>query len=271
MAGPQRTSEPAASRTGAAAPNWQLALFDSWHLRRARTDVRLHHREQRLVALLALQGARPRGYVAGMLWPESTERRATGNLRAAVWQIDQEAPGLLLHDRSHLRLSAALRLDVETFSRCAARVIGRVDGARTLDRAACLRSLPVLLHGDLLPGWYDDWVIYERARLGQLRLHALELLADLLVDLDEVAGALVAASAAVSIEPLHEPATRALIRAEIEDGDYTGALRNYEIYRSHVRSELGVPPSGRLDGLIRPLLDGRRVSSLGRDAWPALA
>jgi DNA-binding SARP family transcriptional activator len=242
-----------------------LGLFDSWQLRRGRTDVTLHHREQRLVALLALQGARPRGHVAGVLWPESTERRATGNLRAAVWQIDQEAPGLLLHDRSHLRLAAGLRLDVDAFTRCASRLVGRRDGAQPVDRAACLRSLPVLLHGDLLPGWYDDWVIYERARLAQLRLQALELLADLLVDLDEVAAALVAASEAVSIEPLHEPATRALIRAEIQDGDFTGALRDYESYRSQVLTELGVPPSARLDRLIRPLLEGRSDARSGAD------
>jgi DNA-binding SARP family transcriptional activator len=240
-------------------------------LRRARTEVRLHRREQRLIALLALQGSRPRGYVAGVLWPESTERRATGNLRAAVWQTDQDAPGLLLHDRSHLRLDVPVRLDVDVFTRCVLRIFGWRDGGQPLDRAACLRSLPLLLRGDLLPGWYDDWVIYERARLTQLRLQALELLADLLVDHGEVAAALVAASTAVSIEPLHEPATRSLVRAEIEDGNYSGALRDYEAYRCRVRAELGVPPSSRLDGLVRPLLAGGVVPELRRDTCPVVA
>ena len=27
---------------------------------------------------------------------------------------------------------------------------------------------------DLLPGWYDDWVIFERERIRQWLLHALE-------------------------------------------------------------------------------------------------
>jgi DNA-binding SARP family transcriptional activator len=239
---------------------WNVALFDRCRLRRARTEIRLHRREQRLIALLALQGDRPRGYVAGVLWPESTERRAVGNLRAAVWQTDQEAPGLLLHDRSELRLNGPVRFDVEVFTRCALRIFGWRDGGPSLDRGACMRSLPVLLRGELLPGWYDDWVIYERTRLTQLRQQALELLADLLVDRDEIAAALVAASAAVSIEPLHEPATRALIRARMQDADYSGALRDYEAYRLRVLTELGVPPSGRLDALVRPLLERRRAT-----------
>jgi DNA-binding SARP family transcriptional activator len=242
------------ARTRERATPWNLALFDSWQLRRGRTDVHLHRREQRLITLLALQGSRPRGYVAGVLWPESTERHATGNLRAAVWQTHREASGVLGSDRTTLRLAGPLRLDVDAFTRCAFHIIGCRRGGDTMDRGACLRSLPVLLHGDLLPGWYDDWVIYERARLAQLRLRALHLLADLLVDLGEAPEALVAASAAVSLEPLHEPAIRSLVRAEIADGDFSGALREYEAYRGRVLAELGVPPSSRLEGMVRPLV-----------------
>ena len=34
------------------------------------------------------------------------------------------------------------------------------------------------LDGDLLPDWYDDWLMIERERLRQLRVHALEQLAE---------------------------------------------------------------------------------------------
>jgi DNA-binding SARP family transcriptional activator len=250
---------------------WDLTLFDSWHLRRGGADVPLHRREQRLVALLALRGERPRGYIAGVLWPESTEQRATGNLRAAVWRIDHEAPGILLHSRSHLRLADPVVLDVDAVTHCAAGIFGWTEGDPPLDRAACLRSLPVLLCGDLLPGWYDDWVSYERARLAQLRLHALELLADLLVDRGEISTALLAASAAVAIEPLREAATRALLRAQIADGNYHGALRDYEAYRTRVQAELGLLPSGRLDELMRPLLEHRIAPNLRSEGCPVVA
>ena len=36
----------------------------------------------------------------------------------------------------------------------------------------------VILSGEVLPGWYDDWVLVEAEDWRQLRLHALETLAD---------------------------------------------------------------------------------------------
>lgn len=243
-------------------PPWQLSLFDSWRLYRADNDVPLHRREQRLVALLALQGGRPRGYLAGVLWPDSNEHRAAGNLRAAVWSTEHLAPGLLIHDRSELRLADTLWIDVAESARRARRVLSWRERPEPVDRAACVSCLHALLHGDLLPGWYEDWVSYERARLAQLRLRSLEVLADLLVDCGEREAALAAATAAVAIEPLHEPATRALIRVEIADGNHSAAVRHYECFRSRLQAEVGVAPSGQLDKLIRPLLidrGGRRL------------
>ena len=37
------------------------------------------------------------------------------------------------------------------------------------------------LYGELLPSWYDDWVLLERERLRQLRMHAWEALSEKLV------------------------------------------------------------------------------------------
>ena len=39
-----------------------------------------------------------------------------------------------------------------------------------------------LVAGDLLPGWYDEWVVAEREHFRQLRLHALEELCEELTD-----------------------------------------------------------------------------------------
>ena len=246
------------ARVETRAPRWELTLFDEWRLRRAGREIRLHRRQQRLVTVLALEGSRPRGYVAGLLWPESTERHAMGNLRAAVWHTDQQAPGLLAHDRSLLRIAAPLRMDVDAFMHAAFEVLGGGQGSERVDRAGGLRNLPLLLRGELLPGWYDDWVVYERARLAQLRLRALQVLAETLIDEGKVVEALIAASAAVSIEPLHEPAMRALVGAEIADGDYSSALRDYAAYRARLQAELGVTPSARFEALVRPLLERRR-------------
>ena len=234
-------------------PQWNLGLFGSWCLSRTGTAHAMRTREQRLVALLALQGVRRRSYVAGVLWPESTEAHAGASLRAATCRIDQTAPGLLLHDRRELALSADLRVDVHDFVDyvwCIS-AAQQPPSAIARDAAPCL---PLLLCGDLLPGWYDDWVIYERARLQQLRIQALEVTAARLIERGDIAAALVAASEAVAIEPLRESAQRVLIRIHLHNGNYHAALRDYRAFHSRIQHELGIAPSGQLEALVRPLL-----------------
>jgi DNA-binding SARP family transcriptional activator len=235
-------------------PRWELHLFDRWTLCGEGGQLALGLREERLLAVLALYGARSRSYVAGVLWPDSTDARAMGNLRAAVWHVKHAVPGLVLHDRSRLALAEDVRLDVHDFLSSVRRVVGP---DATCDKRQLGREVGVLQRGDLLPGWYDDWVLYERSRLSQLRLRALESLAEQLVSLGDTRGALEAALAAIAIEPLRESAQRALIRVHIADGNYLDAVREYRLFRTRLAAEMDVTPSGQLESLIHPLLVSR--------------
>ena len=104
---------------------------------------------------------------------------------------------------------------------------------------------------DLLPGWYDDWVIFERERIRQRLLHALEALSRRLVEVNRCAEAIDAAISAVSADPLRESANRVLIEAHLAEGNLIEARRTYERYRDSVGRELGVEPSEQIASLIR--------------------
>jgi DNA-binding SARP family transcriptional activator len=104
---------------------------------------------------------------------------------------------------------------------------------------------------DLLPGWYDDWVIFERERIRQRLLHALEALSRRLVEAHRCAEAVDAAISAVSADPLRESANRVLIQAHLAEGNLIEARRAYERYRDSLRRELGVEPSEELFDLLR--------------------
>ena len=108
------------------------------------------------------------------------------------------------------------------------------------------------LAGDLLPDWYDDWVLIERERLRQLRLHALESLAIRRLDAGRYGEAAVAALAAVSIEPLRESAQRVLIRIHLAEGNVGEAVRQYRLYRNLLSDEMGLYPSEQIETLLRP-------------------
>src|SRR5271165_4428457 len=69
-------------------PGARLTLLGGFGLQVGGTAVPLAAGPQRLVALLALhERALSRGYVAGVLWADSTESRAHGSLRSILWKL----------------------------------------------------------------------------------------------------------------------------------------------------------------------------------------
>jgi len=113
------------------------------------------------------------------------------------------------------------------------------------------RELP-LLGDDLLPDWHEDWVLIERERFRQLRLHALERISESLTDAGLYSPqALQAGLAAVAAEPLRESSRRQLVRTHIREGNISEALREYQAYARMLAEELGVAPTAAMNELIR--------------------
>jgi DNA-binding SARP family transcriptional activator len=247
--------------TGDLGDAYWLRLFDSFSLSCGKSQIVLKSREQRLVALLALEGSRTRSYLAGMLWPESTEARAAGSLRAAVWRLEREAPGLLRNCGGQLGLDPSARVDVAEFTVRANRITALAEEVLedSTGNRECLNALDVLTRGDLLSGWYDDWVLYERARLQQMRLCALESIAELLIDRGYLHAALTAALCATSIEPLRESAHRLLVRIHLANGNLHDAIRAYRSFGGRLVREMGIRPSRQMDALVLPLLNHQTV------------
>ncbi|MEX2374657.1 MAG: bacterial transcriptional activator domain-containing protein, partial [Dehalococcoidia bacterium] len=113
------------------------------------------------------------------------------------------------------------------------------------------------LSTDLLPDWYDDWAILESEEWRQLRLHALDALANRLKTDGRFSDAIGAALAAVRGEPLRETANATLIHIHLEEGNPSEALAAFERYRILLRDELGLDPSPLLLQLMEDLLNPR--------------
>jgi DNA-binding SARP family transcriptional activator len=210
---------------------------------------------QRLVAYVCLSGRPARSAVAGQLWGGVPEEQAHASLRSALWRLHRLAPGLLDTSGGALTVAPGVHVDVRELCAWSARV--RDPRADVED----LRLPPPELHGDLLPGWCDDWVLVERERLRQLRLYALETLAARLADAGRPGDAVEAASLAVRAEPLRESAYRVLVRIHLAEGDVAAAVRSYRQFRARVRDQLGLDPTDRLTRLVAHLEEERRVAS----------
>ena len=109
------------------------------------------------------------------------------------------------------------------------------------------------LSEELLPDWYDEWVLVEAEDWRQLRLHALEALAERLTTRQQYGDAAAAALAAVRAEPLRESPRAALIRVHIAEGNPSEALREFARYGEFLELELGVEPTQRLRALVADL------------------
>lgn len=201
---------------------------------------------KRLLVFVALSNGKvDRRFVAGSLWPFGDDERAAGNLRSALWRLRCAGIDLLDADKHGLMLRAGTVVDVSIVCDWAARL---VDGSVTQADLCAVNWRNDAM--DLLPGWYDDWVIFERERIRQRLLHALEMLSRRLVAAGRYGEAVEAAISAVSADPLRESANRVLIEAHLAEGNLVEGRRAYERYREMARRELGVEPGRDLARLV---------------------
>lgn len=201
---------------------------------------------QRVIALLALSGkSLRRSYIAGNLWSESSEARAGGSLRSALWRIRKIDEGLLNVGPNSISIGPDVIIDVRALE----------EAARSLASSTCCgREISASdLDAELLPDWHDDWVVFERERLRQLGMHALEQLAHQLSATGRHAEAIEAALAAIKCEVLRESSHRALIEIHAAEGNIVEAVRHFEMYRLLLQRELGVDASADLAGYMESL------------------
>ena len=223
-----------------------LSLLDAFELRCDGEVVGLPISAQRLLVFLALH-ERPllRAYVAGTLWIDASDDRAGASLRSSLWRLNRSGHRLVDATTTRLGIAPGIDVDLRSSFALAHRLL---DGTAT---AEDLDSAEASLDAEVLPDWYDDWLILERERFRQLSLHALEALSDRFVAAGHLGRALRVALAAVRGEPLRESAHRALIRVHLAEGNHAEALRQRELYRRLLREQLGVEPSPQLDELLR--------------------
>lgn len=230
-----------------AAASVRLLLLEGFQLETDVGPVDVPVTAQRLLAFLALH-QRPlrRAYVAYSLWPDSSDERAAGSLRSALWRLNRPGLEFVQPGASHLQLGPSVEVDVTGLITLAL----RLSAGEPVD-AAC--TVAGGFEHDLLPDWYDDWVVAWRERWRLLRLLALESLVGLLSDAGAYGAAVDTGLAAVRAEPLRESTHRAIIKAHMAEGNHHEALRQYDEYRRLLDRELGLAPSAVMERVIAGL------------------
>jgi DNA-binding SARP family transcriptional activator/DNA-binding HxlR family transcriptional regulator len=219
----------------------------SVHIAGAVTGV-LSTGAQRILAFLAIRDrAVTRLAMAGTMWPDVSEQHAGGSLRSALSRLDQPTREAILLASAGLRLDDEVIVDFRDAKALAQRLV-RAGGS---PNEADLSSDAVdALSQDLLPDWYDEWVVSEAENWRYLRRNALEAQTEYLLAQDRWAEASGTALAAIEIDPLRESSQACFIRVHLARGNQSEALKVYNEYSERLMRELGLEPTSHLSDLV---------------------
>ncbi len=227
----------------------EVRLLGTFELRLDGDPVEIPSRPaQTLTAYLFLNPGvqHRRERLAGLLWPDSDESNARSNLRHTLWRIRKViGEEHIESDKITVSLpsSDAYWMDVAAIESLA-------------EDEAPLEALMEGLtdyQGDLLPGFYDEWVILERDRIRGLYEKKVQALLNRLLaderwdDVDDWAERWIAQG------QTPEPAYRALMRAHAARGDQAGVASAYRRCERAMREALDVEPSEETRALYEQL------------------
>lgn len=206
-----------------------------------------------VVAYLALdRRSHPRDVLAELLWPDHDPEHARGALRRTLSTVRAGlGPTVLEATRDHVRLAEgnSLSVDVDRFrALCAA---GDDAGAVALFRGGFLEGFGVRDAPE-----FDDWLVNEGDLLRRELAGALARLATDRAGAGDYLAALTHARRWLSLDPLHEPAHREVMRLYALIGDRAAALNQYRECVRTLSRELGVSPVGETTKLYETINTG---------------
>ncbi len=207
-----------------------------------------------LLAYLAAEGGtHRRGELAGLLWPDSDERKARTTLRSALSDLrsalgtdDGTQAEYLLVDRDLLGLRTEADVDLDLRVLESAYELARdstgiipTDHEQRRKRIERLRNGAEAYRGEFLEGFhlddapeFDYWAGLERERWRTRLATVLDGLSRMLLDSGEAREAAAVADRWVAHDPQSGPAYERLMRCRYALGDPAGALRVHEQFHS---------------------------------------
>jgi serine/threonine protein kinase/DNA-binding SARP family transcriptional activator len=212
---------------------------------------------QSLLAYLVLNAGKVnrREKLAGLIWQDTTEENSRRYLRTALWRIrkslgqDRESgEDYILADKISVTFNDKTNFSVDA---------GTL--ARDYQGEPCPEDLIddlSLFGGELLPGFYDDWVVLEREVLNVSFERKIQRLLDCLVQEKRWTEILEWGERWIALGHVPEPAYRALMLAYGALGDISGVVAVYQRCIKSLMGELGVEPSEQTRELYDWLITG---------------
>lgn len=196
--------------------------------------------------------------LAGVFWPDSSEELARRYLRNELWRIrkavQQQPTGgeYLIADEYALGFNPLAEFWLDAAALAAS--------ANDLDS---LTSTLALYQGELLPGFYEDWILLERERLYALFENKMQALLTQLIQAARWSSVLEWCEKWIALGQTPEAAYRGLLVAYAATGNRQQVVATYERCRTALEREVGVEPSEETRGLYEEIMRGIPVTRVG--------
>jgi DNA-binding SARP family transcriptional activator len=242
------------------------------------------HQAQRLLGYFLLHRgqAHSRSTLSSLFWGGSPEEQARKCLRTTLWRLrgflepQAGSKGTFLDtagDEIGFSAHASCWLDVEEFEYLLAGLppadapqAGAAPAER--DVLGALTRAVELYQGDLLEGWHDEWLLYERERLQGMFLNALRQLMDCHLRQGAYAEALSCGQRILSYDPLLEAVHRDMMRLHCLAGNRPLALRQYRLCHEILARELAIEPMEETTALYTRICESDAAATTGEQAHP---
>ncbi len=198
-----------------------------------------------LLAYLALHAGRsfPREFVAELLWPDGDPTAIRNRLNQAISSLRRQLhppgsePGyVLMADHSSLSVNVrTVETDVAEFALCVRKA------NESEDPVPLLRQAVELYQGDLLDGYYEEWLMMDRVRYADMFFDSLSKLTRAYAHAGRFAEAIEIANRRLASDPSEERAHRALMRLYIAAGRPRSAMAQFAEMERALAQEDEVP------------------------------
>ena len=258
-------------------PRLSLSFLGSFEARLDDTSVTGFDSDKvrALLVFLVLEADCPhtRESLAGLLWPDFSERAAKANLRNSLSNLRHILTETLASPSFFLITPGTIQFNPSSSFWCDVAVFEqdiKIFHAYTTDAETAqtpishLEAAIALYRGRFLEGFslkdssaFDDWLFLFRERLQHEALAVLYQLAEHYIQRGDFDKASHYALRQVELEPWQEEAHRQLMRLLALSGQRSAALAQFEICRRYLVKELAVEPATETIQLYEQIRDGQ--------------
>ncbi len=233
----------------------RMSLFGVMRVSHGAEQVedKMHQAVKGLLAYLVLfRRVHAREVLLDLFWGEYSEDRARKCLNTALWRLRKVLEPKGVPRGTYLITTSMGKvgfnrqsnhcLDVADFEKHIPKALAQPYSALTVVEASTLEDALSLYSGDLLEGFYDNWVLRERERLYSLELRGLAHLLKYHRHQKNYEKALSCGQKIIDFDPLREEIHREIMRLHAANRQRPQAIRQYETCCRILDKDLSVGP-----------------------------